>query len=459
MERNRRPGEEPSAPRALPREETGLSRPHVQGPVVVLREPVRRYARAERAARVPGHARQFRPQRRAERDLRAEGARRRRRDVVRRRRSRGVVRAHRQVEPAARRRPGVRADAVHQGRGRAGTRPVRLPRSARRPRRPHDAGRRAMDVRTAPAADGPAVVRRLPRRRLRAAARRPLHPPLQAEDSGRAGALARGSAGTMTGRTVRGWLAAAAVAIVIAAPASAAASPAMTAPDQTSLPAQLEEPRKGAVTALDPVAEISEALIRLPLAALLGVALALRPRRRGTPPRQPAVVQTQIILAIVGALVMMVVGTNLARAFGVVGAAGLVRYRAKIEDPKDAGVMLSTLALGLASGVGLYVIAVFSAGFILVALWVIESFEPHSLKRFDVKVKIGKQTDELRPRIEAILRRHRVQFELRTSSDEEVCYDVSVPLGLQTDRVSNDILKLDPKGHAAGEWSEKKKAK
>ncbi|PYR62264.1 MAG: hypothetical protein DMF85_00240, partial [Acidobacteria bacterium] len=98
---------------------------------------------------------------------------------------------------------------------------------------------------------------------------------------------------------------------------------------QTSLPAQLEEPRKGAVTALDPVAEISEALIRLPLAALLGVALALRPRRRGTPPRQPAVVQTQIILAIVGALVMMVVGTNLARAFGVVGAAGLVRYRAK----------------------------------------------------------------------------------------------------------------------------------
>ena len=263
----------------------------------------------------------------------------------------------------------------------------------------------------------------------------------------------------MTGRTVRGWLAAAAVAIVIAAPASAAPSPATTAPDQTSLPAQIEEPRKGAVTALDPVAELSEALIRLPLAALLGVALALRPRRRGTPPRQPAVVQTQIILAIVGALVMMVVGTNLARAFGVVGAAGLVRYRAKIEDPKDAGVMLSTLALGLASGVGLYVIAAFSAGFILVALWVIESFEPRSLKRFDVKVKIGKQTDELRPRIEAILRRHRVQFELRTSSDEEVCYDVSVPLGLQTDRVSNDILKLDPKGHAAVEWSEKKKAK
>ena len=66
------------------------------------------------------------------------------------------------------------------------------------------------------------------------------------------------------------------------------------------------------------------------------------------------------MLALVGAMVMMVVGSSLARAFGIVGAAGLIRYRAKIEDPKDAGVMLSTLAIGLASGVGLYLFAIFA---------------------------------------------------------------------------------------------------
>jgi uncharacterized membrane protein YhiD involved in acid resistance len=206
----------------------------------------------------------------------------------------------------------------------------------------------------------------------------------------------------------------------------------------------------------DTASEILDALVRLPLAAVLGAALALRPRRRGTPPRQPAVIQTQIILAIVGAVVMMVVGTNLARAFGVVGAAGLVRYRAKIADPKDAGVMLSTLALGLASGVGLYAIAVFSAVFILVALWVIESFEPKKRDAFVVKVKIGDDTDSRRAEIEAILRRYRVDFELSSSSDEEVCYDVEVPLELRRDRVTNAILKLDPAGHAAVEWAEKK---
>src|SRR5262245_15957505 len=70
---------------------------------------------------------------------------------------------------------------------------------------------------------------------------------------------------------------------------------------------------------------IFEAIVRLPLAAALGAVLAMRPRRAGTPPRRPAVVQTQIILAVVGALVMIVVGASLARAFGVVGIAGLVR--------------------------------------------------------------------------------------------------------------------------------------
>ncbi|HXR45711.1 MAG TPA: hypothetical protein VN759_12925, partial [Pseudolysinimonas sp.] len=72
---------------------------------------------------------------------------------------------------------------------------------------------------------------------------------------------------------------------------------------------------------LTTVQEVRRALVRLPLAAALGAALALRPRRRGTPPRQIAVVQTQIVLAGVGAVIMLIVGSSLARAFGIVGAA------------------------------------------------------------------------------------------------------------------------------------------
>src|SRR5918993_524628 len=124
--------------------------------------------------------------------------------------------------------------------------------------------------------------------------------------------------------------------------------------------------------------ELLASAIRLPLAALLGTVLALRPRRGGTPERQPAVVQTQIILAVVGALIMLVVGASLARAFGIVGAANLIRYRSKIDDPKDAVVMLCALASGLAAGVGLYGLSVVGTLFIVFCLWIIEGFEPQT---------------------------------------------------------------------------------
>ena len=68
---------------------------------------------------------------------------------------------------------------------------------------------------------------------------------------------------------------------------------------------------------------------------------------------------------------MLIVGQSLARAFGIVGAANLIRYRSKIEDPKDAVVMLCTLAVGLATGVGLYALAVFSTVFLVAALGVL----------------------------------------------------------------------------------------
>jgi uncharacterized membrane protein YhiD involved in acid resistance len=208
-----------------------------------------------------------------------------------------------------------------------------------------------------------------------------------------------------------------------------------------------------------PLHEIDDAMARLPLAAALGAALALRPKRRGTPPRTPAVVQTQIVLAVVGAVVMLVVGASLARAFGIVGAANLVRYRSKIDDPKDAAVMLCALSVGLASGVGLYALTIFSTVFMVAALWVIESFEPHSHKRFLLKIKAEKDTDDLREQIEQILQTYHLAFELRSASDQEVCYELQVPIEVQTDDVSNRILKLDPGGHLAVEWEEKKNKK
>lgn len=201
---------------------------------------------------------------------------------------------------------------------------------------------------------------------------------------------------------------------------------------------------------------VARALLALPVAATLGAALAFRPKRRGTPPRSAPVIQTQIILAVVGALVMMVVGASLARAFGIVGAANLIRYRAKIEDPKDAVVMLTTLSIGLAAGVELYGLALFGTVFILAVLWVVESLEPERRKTFDLKVTTADPAG-IRADVEAVLRRYDVKYELRMAGAKELVYEAHLPLDTRTDRVSNAILMIDGNGEKEVEWEEKKK--
>jgi hypothetical protein len=204
---------------------------------------------------------------------------------------------------------------------------------------------------------------------------------------------------------------------------------------------------------------LGHAAVRLPIAALLGTALALRPRRAGSPRRDAAVIETQIVLAIVGALIMLVVGASLARAFGIAGAANLIRYRAKIEDPKDAVVMLSCLAVGLAAGVGLFGIAAVGTGFLVLTLLIIEGFETH-VRTFLLTVKLGDGTSDKRPAVERILQRAKTVFELRTTGDDELVYLVNAGASVKTEDLSAALAALAPKDEKTQiEWKEEKKAR
>jgi uncharacterized membrane protein YhiD involved in acid resistance len=228
-----------------------------------------------------------------------------------------------------------------------------------------------------------------------------------------------------------------------------------TPPRQEPQPAQIFQPDE---LLGDFRAGLADAAVRLPIAALLGAALALRPRRASSPRRDPAVIETQIVLAIVGALIMLVVGQSLARAFGIAGAANLIRYRAKIEDPKDAVVMLSTLAVGLASGVGLFGIAAIGTLFLAMTLWIIEGFETH-VRTFSLSVKLGEGTSAKRAAVERLLQRARAAFELRTTGDDELCYLVSTGASFKTEDLTAALAALAPKEKPQIEWKEEKKAR
>lgn len=219
-----------------------------------------------------------------------------------------------------------------------------------------------------------------------------------------------------------------------------------------------ETPEPATATPVLPMQEIKDALVRLPLAALLGTALALRPRKRGQQRRSVLVVQTQIMLAVVGAVIMLVVGNSLSRAFGIVGAAGLVRYRSTIDDPKEAVVMLCALGAGLAAGVGLYVLAPFATFFMASVLWVVEYFEPSARKVFELTVHT-KNAPDFRPKLEGVLFGFTLEFELLSESEDEVGYSVSAPIDVRTRDISDTLRLLSGDEEISIEWEEKRPKK
>jgi len=223
-------------------------------------------------------------------------------------------------------------------------------------------------------------------------------------------------------------------------------------------PAAEQNPPSPFVEATLPIVaptEIDMMTKRLPLAAVLGAALALRPRRRSQGARKVVVIQTQIMLAVVGAVIMLVVGNSLSRAFGIVGAAGLIRYRSNIADPKDAVVMLSSLAAGLASGVGLFQLAAGSTVFMMMVLWLVEFFEPAARKRFELKIKINAAAD-FRSKAEDVMKGLGLEHELLVEDDDEIRYSVSAPVDVRTKDVSDTLRLIAGSDYVVVRWEEKK---
>jgi uncharacterized membrane protein YhiD involved in acid resistance len=196
-------------------------------------------------------------------------------------------------------------------------------------------------------------------------------------------------------------------------------------------------------------------LLLLAVAAALGAALGvIRPVRNEIVPRSTTVIHSQILLAIVGAMIMIVVAESLARAFAIVGAAGLVRYRSRIRDPKDAGVMLVALAVGLATGSGLIGFALLGTVFVIGVLWILESLEPPERKPLQLIIST-KDPSRLRAEVEHALRYKGVTFELHETSAHGLRYDVAVPFDQNIRKLSKLIQRLDPDDATSVDWDVK----
>ena len=100
-------------------------------------------------------------------------------------------------------------------------------------------------------------------------------------------------------------------------------------------------------------------LLRLVLAVALGgvVGCVYRLTQRADNPAAPSFVATLVLLCVIIAMVTQVVGDNLGRAFTLVGALSIVRFRTVVEDTRDTAFVIFAVVVGMASGLGNFWVA------------------------------------------------------------------------------------------------------
>ncbi|GGM54890.1 DUF4956 domain-containing protein [Dactylosporangium sucinum] len=147
-------------------------------------------------------------------------------------------------------------------------------------------------------------------------------------------------------------------------------------------------------------------------------------------------VQTLVVLGMLIALIMLVVGSNIARAFALVGALSVVRFRNAIKETRDVGFIFLVMGVGMAAGTRFYTLAIVAAVAISLVILLMYRFNwfASSVQRQVVKVQVppdGNYTEH----VQDVLIAHTSEFELvsiesiRGGALNELMYTVRLKKG------------------------------
>ncbi|WP_138996997.1 DUF4956 domain-containing protein [Rhodococcus zopfii] len=124
-------------------------------------------------------------------------------------------------------------------------------------------------------------------------------------------------------------------------------------------------------------------------------------------------VQTLVMVGMIISLIMLVVGSNIARAFALVGALSVVRFRNAIKETRDVGFIFLVMAIGMTTGTRFYILAVAATVAICLVLLIMNKFNWFKLdvQRQVVKVQVPPDP-EFDALVEDVLIRFCTEFEL-----------------------------------------------
>lgn len=104
---------------------------------------------------------------------------------------------------------------------------------------------------------------------------------------------------------------------------------------------------------------------------------------------------SMIMLTMITSIVIMVIGNNLARAFGMVGAMSIIRFRTAVKDAIDIMFIFFALTIGLAAGVKMYAVAIFGTLFISLIFMIISRFNFGLSRKREYLLQILSQSDNI----------------------------------------------------------------
>lgn len=159
-------------------------------------------------------------------------------------------------------------------------------------------------------------------------------------------------------------------------------------------------------------------------------------------------VNSLVLLTLVTSVVMLVIGNNLARAFGLVGAMSIIRFRTAVRDVQDIVFIFFALAVGMASGVGLHVIAIASTIIISFVATVLITFNFGNPRKTEYLMQLTyNSTPENDKELNSLLRKYCRRFKLvniknREEDDVEAFYQVAYKSRKNSAEVLRELRKV-----------------
>lgn len=158
----------------------------------------------------------------------------------------------------------------------------------------------------------------------------------------------------------------------------------------------------------------ADVLLAMCVSTLLSLVLAqvYRHTHRGTSYSQSFLV-TLFVMAVATSIVMMIIGSNIARAFSLVGALSIIRFRTAVKDARDTAYLFAAMVAGMGCGTKFYMPAILMTFFIaalMLVLYVLDYGIKQKLESI-VRVTFRKGTDALQ-KIEGEIGRSFREFRL-----------------------------------------------